>query len=167
MSTPLLLFLISLGTDVMGKSPTIAKPDSTPRYENVPIPYSFGIETACCLNPWYALNCNFNKAILISFNPDVIDTSTGEGVGRLFTPVLKCMCKRDFDGNPYLFGGSQDIDERMEKKNICGPNMSCRNQIGTYECHSQWIIIFMLMVSLPSIMISMGQTPDLLTNCGR
>ncbi|XP_008229606.1 PREDICTED: wall-associated receptor kinase-like 22 [Prunus mume] len=57
------------------------------------------------------------------------------------TSVVRCSCKRGYEGNPYLPEGCLDIDECADPKNIpclqenLGPTFTCKNTEGSYECH--------------------------------
>ncbi|ESQ35189.1 hypothetical protein EUTSA_v10006974mg [Eutrema salsugineum] len=49
-----------------------------------------------------------------------------------------CSCDSGYEGNPYIPGGCQDIDEcRGSKKNICGKN-KCVNVPGSFRCRKTW-----------------------------
>ncbi|KAH7533678.1 hypothetical protein FEM48_Zijuj04G0157000 [Ziziphus jujuba var. spinosa] len=48
---------------------------------------------------------------------------------------LLCQCFNGFEGNPYLPGGCQDIDECKEHSGfLCGSGATCVNTFGSYEC---------------------------------
>ncbi|CAL4915960.1 unnamed protein product [Urochloa decumbens] len=55
-----------------------------------------------------------------------------------------CKCKDGFDGNPYIPGGCQDIDEcalRQEQPELRDSypcHGICKNSIGRYECHCKF-----------------------------
>ncbi|CAL9013274.1 unnamed protein product [Prunus brigantina] len=57
------------------------------------------------------------------------------------TSVVRCSCKRGYEGNPYLPEGCLDIDECADPKNSpclqenLGPTFTCKNTEGSYECH--------------------------------
>ncbi|XP_004306285.1 PREDICTED: wall-associated receptor kinase-like 2-like [Fragaria vesca subsp. vesca] len=48
-----------------------------------------------------------------------------------------CFCSKGYQGNPYLLGGCQDINECEDPKlpNICGSAV-CSNIDGTFECYT-------------------------------
>ncbi|XP_024924165.2 wall-associated receptor kinase-like 6 [Ziziphus jujuba] len=48
---------------------------------------------------------------------------------------LVCQCFHGFEGNPYLPGGCQDIDECKEHSGFsCGSGATCVNTIGSFQC---------------------------------
>ncbi|TQD77150.1 hypothetical protein C1H46_037314 [Malus baccata] len=55
--------------------------------------------------------------------------------------MVRCSCKRGYEGNPYLPDGCQDIDECVDpQKSPCllenlGYTFICNNTIGSYECY--------------------------------
>ncbi|GLT84908.1 hypothetical protein SLE2022_031170 [Rubroshorea leprosula] len=47
----------------------------------------------------------------------------------------RCKCLEGFEGNPYLPGGCQDIDEcSPPNRNPCKGGMICTNTVGSYRC---------------------------------
>ncbi|KAJ8533778.1 hypothetical protein K7X08_007102 [Anisodus acutangulus] len=59
-------------------------------------------------------------------NSECVDSDTGHGGYR-------CSCKPDFQGNPYLTPGCQDIDECADPRtNSCEKN--CTNTPGSFYC---------------------------------
>ncbi|KAL6286999.1 hypothetical protein ACE6H2_011389 [Prunus campanulata] len=83
-----------------------------------------------------------NKSI--SFNNSTLCESGGFINSTSFsnqTSVVRCSCKRGYEGNPYLPEGCQDIDECTDSKNSpclqenLGFNFTCKNTEGSYECH--------------------------------
>ncbi|KAB8089426.1 hypothetical protein EE612_014357 [Oryza sativa] len=60
-----------------------------------------------------------------SANSDCVDSTEGEG--------YRCNCSRGYEGNPYLDGGCQDIDECERDKDACFGN-KCTNTLGGYLC---------------------------------
>ncbi|XP_059446774.1 wall-associated receptor kinase-like 10 [Corylus avellana] len=49
------------------------------------------------------------------------------------TSIFTCSCKQGFEGNPYLLGGCQDINECLN--NPCLNNgFTCENTYGSYNC---------------------------------
>ncbi|RZC93823.1 hypothetical protein C5167_029466 [Papaver somniferum] len=49
------------------------------------------------------------------------------------SPGYRCKCLKGYEGNPYLPGGCQDIDE-CEELNNCGKGVNCLNTPGGYNC---------------------------------
>ncbi|KAM0959169.1 hypothetical protein EV1_024176 [Malus domestica] len=54
--------------------------------------------------------------------------------------MVRCSCKRGYEGNPYLPDGCQDIDECVDPQSPCllenlGYTFICNNTIGSYECY--------------------------------
>ncbi|KAL8467298.1 hypothetical protein ACS0TY_036133 [Phlomoides rotata] len=45
----------------------------------------------------------------------------------------RCSCKEGYQGNPYLDGGCEDIDECQDGKNDC-EEQRCENTLGSYKC---------------------------------
>ncbi|KAF7849316.1 hypothetical protein BT93_L0982 [Corymbia citriodora subsp. variegata] len=49
-------------------------------------------------------------------------------------PYIQCHCFGGYDGNPYILGGCQDINE-CEDSDIChGTDQTCVNKEGSYDC---------------------------------
>ncbi|CAL5008784.1 unnamed protein product [Urochloa decumbens] len=59
-------------------------------------------------------------------------------------PGYLCKCKDGYDGNPYLVGGCQDIDECMlrdqhpELRDLYPCHGICKNKMGGYDCHCKF-----------------------------
>ncbi|KAL3716081.1 hypothetical protein ACJRO7_007792 [Eucalyptus globulus] len=49
-------------------------------------------------------------------------------------PYLECYCREGYDGNPYLIGGCQDIDECEDSNKCPGIGSTCVNKQGGYDC---------------------------------
>ncbi|KAL6137237.1 hypothetical protein ACLB2K_062529 [Fragaria x ananassa] len=65
-------------------------------------------------------------------------TSTQENMNRNCKSWRgPCFCSKGYQGNPYLLGGCQDINECEDPKrpNICGSAV-CSNIDGTFECYT-------------------------------
>ncbi|KAM5579960.1 wall-associated receptor kinase-like 1 [Rosa sericea] len=68
-----------------------------------------------------------------------IDNSTDDNVNRNCEFVNgPCSCLEGYQGNPYLRGGCQDINECEDpnRPNICGSGKNCSNLNGTFECYT-------------------------------
>uniref|UniRef100_A0A1J3F5G1 Wall-associated receptor kinase-like 8 n=1 Tax=Noccaea caerulescens TaxID=107243 RepID=A0A1J3F5G1_NOCCA len=48
-----------------------------------------------------------------------------------------CSCKFGYEGNPYLPGGCQDVDECSDPYPVCGKN-KCVNVDGSFRCVKTW-----------------------------
>ncbi|KAL5789436.1 hypothetical protein ACOSQ2_004324 [Xanthoceras sorbifolium] len=112
--------------------------------ERVPVVLDWGIRSDSSFN-WDMNDRHHSDCANISSSMDdrfAIDNMSSSTIG---IQVRQCMCSRGFEGNPYLNPGCQDIDECKDKrKKVCGPNMNCRNLMGSYECYSQWKIIIII-----------------------
>nr|XP_048328239.1 wall-associated receptor kinase-like 3 [Ziziphus jujuba var. spinosa] len=54
---------------------------------------------------------------------------------RIIGKFLVCECSHGFEGNPYLAGGCQDIDEcKGHSESLCGSGATCLNTIGSFQC---------------------------------
>ncbi|CAN7022041.1 unnamed protein product [Brassica rapa subsp. trilocularis] len=49
----------------------------------------------------------------------------------------QCRCRSGYEGNPYLPGGCQDIDECRTIYGVCGKN-KCVNVAGSFRCEKTW-----------------------------
>ncbi|CAN6223716.1 unnamed protein product, partial [Urochloa humidicola] len=59
-------------------------------------------------------------------NSMCIDVSSGPG--------YRCNCSTGYEGNPYLAGGCQDINECEYPSKYPCINGTCANTIGSYNC---------------------------------
>ncbi|CAO2200099.1 unnamed protein product [Urochloa humidicola] len=71
-----------------------------------------------------------------SDNSGCVDATTAPG--------YLCKCKDGYDGNPYIAGGCQDIDECMlrdqhpELRDSYPCHGICKNKMGGYDCHCKF-----------------------------
>ncbi|XP_078167306.1 wall-associated receptor kinase 3-like [Carex rostrata] len=87
--------------------------------QSMPVVFDWAIGNETC----EIANGNRSSYACISNNSVCIDSSNGPG--------YFCNCSAGYDGNPYLKGGCQDIDE-CANKNQC--SKKCHNLPGTYRC---------------------------------
>ncbi|VAH98189.1 unnamed protein product [Triticum turgidum subsp. durum] len=59
-----------------------------------------------------------------AMNSECVDVPNGPG--------YHCSCSQGYEGNPYLQGGCQDINECNQSLNPC--KGKCRNTVGSYTC---------------------------------
>lgn len=69
---------------------------------------------------------NMSTYACVSSNSQCLD-STGK------QPGYRCRCRNGYEGNPYITGGCQDIDECLGNSNLC-PFGVCVNTPGGYNC---------------------------------
>ncbi|XP_062166433.1 wall-associated receptor kinase-like 10 [Alnus glutinosa] len=56
--------------------------------------------------------------------------------------TFRCSCKKGFEGNPYLDGGCQDINECERQLSPCfneSQSVSCENTYGSFFCYSRLV----------------------------
>ncbi|XP_078167787.1 wall-associated receptor kinase 3-like [Carex rostrata] len=87
--------------------------------QSMPVVFDWAIGNETC----EIAKGNRSSYACISDNSVCIDSSNGPG--------YFCNCSTGYDGNPYLKGGCQDIDE-CANKNQC--SKKCHNLPGTYRC---------------------------------
>ncbi|RWR74573.1 putative ATP binding protein [Cinnamomum micranthum f. kanehirae] len=69
---------------------------------------------------------NLTKYACLSENSECSDSINGPG--------YRCSCSAGYQGNPYVHGGCQDVNECLDKdKNNCVENC-CFNLLGSYSC---------------------------------
>ncbi|BFG25716.1 hypothetical protein CerSpe_119900 [Prunus speciosa] len=114
----------------------VAKASAIQNRDNFPVVLEWRIDR------WKYDSLVMNKSI--SFNNSTLCESGGFINSTSFsnqTSVVRCSCKRGYEGNPYLPEGCQDIDECADLKNSpclqenLGFNFTCKNTEGSYECH--------------------------------
>nr|POF09446.1 wall-associated receptor kinase-like 8 [Quercus suber] len=64
------------------------------------------------------------------------------------------ICRRGYEGNPYLYTGCQDINE-CEKDNTCPNNLNCENTEGSYICNKQESPLKVAIIAPLSLIISL------------
>ncbi|CAL9215206.1 unnamed protein product [Arabidopsis halleri] len=68
----------------------------------------------------------------------------------------QCWCKHGYEGNPYIPGGCQDIDEcRYSYHNNCGKN-KCVNVSGSFRCEKTWPAILSGTLSTGLLLLVVG-----------
>ncbi|KAH7533685.1 hypothetical protein FEM48_Zijuj04G0157700 [Ziziphus jujuba var. spinosa] len=83
---------------------------------------------------------------------------------RIIGKFLVCECSHGFEGNPYLAGGCQDIDEcKGHSESLCGSGATCLNTIGSFQC--QGPKANMLAVASTAILSSIAKL-NCPTQCG-
>ncbi|KAI5339811.1 hypothetical protein L3X38_019083 [Prunus dulcis] len=114
----------------------VAKASAIQNRDNFPVVLEWRIER------WKYDSLVTNKSI--SFNNSTLCESGVFINSTSFsyqTSVVRCSCKRGYEGNPYLPEGCLDIDECVDPKNSpclqenLGPTFTCKNTEGSYECH--------------------------------
>ncbi|KAK2664905.1 hypothetical protein Ddye_003479 [Dipteronia dyeriana] len=105
--------------------------------DKVPVVLDWGIinNSITPVSHFPTASCNVLSNVTTSAN----DSFTNDNVSSssIGIPVHRCMCQRGFEGNPYLTGECQDIDECKDAKTFCGTKMYCRNFYGGHECYSR------------------------------
>ncbi|KAL0008644.1 hypothetical protein SO802_010146 [Lithocarpus litseifolius] len=109
-------FLLLLSSGLAEAAP-IAKPGCTSVCKNVRIPYPFGIQSGCYMDPWFEIVCNGTGAFLKKINMEVLEialdgrSSSAEKVrvkgGSIISSNPNCTSMRsgvmNLKGSPFTF----------------------------------------------------------------
>jgi len=87
----------------------------------VPIVLDFAILNGSCPQPGAHTAC-------VSGNSYCINTTTDSGAAYV------CRCLHNYEGNPYISDGCQDINECDINNHDCPKGSYCKNTPGSYEC---------------------------------
>ncbi|KAM3276125.1 hypothetical protein ACQJBY_044490 [Aegilops geniculata] len=88
----------------------------------VPIVLNWQIAESACVDA----KKNTSSYACVSNHSSCVDSTTHK-------PGYRCKCSDGYEGNPYLAGGCQDIDECQRLVNPCGDGI-CKNTPGNYSC---------------------------------
>ncbi|KAJ4733927.1 Wall-associated kinase family protein [Rhynchospora pubera] len=89
--------------------------------ENLPLVIDWFIDNTTCNSTW----ANESSYACKSKNSECVDSISGLG--------YFCNCSRGYQGNPYLEGGCQDINECVSQQPCSQPG-KCYNTQGGYRC---------------------------------
>ncbi|KAJ3709320.1 hypothetical protein LUZ61_013025 [Rhynchospora tenuis] len=90
-------------------------------HKKVPLVLDWAIRNQTCKDAMHA----GTSYACVSGNSECVDSTNDSGYW--------CKCSSGYQGNPYLIGGCQDINECVAM-NPCAKSSECRNTPGGYEC---------------------------------